>query len=193
MKLEQKQGIKRRSFELVGDKLKMTYKTSSETKEWSVNIDSIGNETLIEKKSRKGGYLLGGFFLAFGIFFLAVYVVSGNESLSVWAMIAIGVFYLGIGALIFFSPLKNELHIIGGYSQITFFLDSPSRAEVEKFANALIDKSKSVILERFSKIDPDVLEETMMNQLYWLRNRGMISETEYEAKKKEYKTKKLMN
>lgn len=71
MRLEQKQGTKRRTFELVGDKLKMTYKTSSETKEWSVNIDSIGNEILIEKKSRRGSYFLGGFFLAFGLFFFS--------------------------------------------------------------------------------------------------------------------------
>lgn len=193
MRLEQKQGFKKRTFELVGDKLRMTYKTSSETKEWSVNIDSIGNEILIEKKSRKGGYFLGGFFLAFGIFFLAVYAASGDESLSLWAMISIGVFYLSLGSLIFFSPLKDELHITGGYSQITFFLESPSRKVVEDFANTLIEKSKSIILQRFSKIDPDVPEETMMNQLYWLRNRGLISENEYEAKKKEYKTKKLMN
>jgi hypothetical protein len=192
MRLEQKQGAKRRTFELVGDKLKMTYKTSSETKEWSVNIDSIGNDILIEKKSRRGSYFLGGFFLAFGLFFLAAYIVSGNDTLPIWAMITIGLFYLGIGALIFFTPLKNELHITGGYSHITFFLESPSRTEVERFANELIAKSKKIILERYSKIDADVPEETMMNQLYWLRNRGFITESEYEAKKNEYRTKRLI-
>jgi len=192
MRLEQKQGAKRRTFELVGDKLKMTYKTPSETKEWSVNIDTISNNILIEKKSRRGSYFLGGFFLAFGLFFLAAYIVSGNETLPIWAMITIGLFYLGIGVLIFFTPLKNELHITGGYSHITFFLESPSRTEVERFANELIAKSRKIILERYSKIDADVPEETMMNQLYWLRNRGFITESEYEAKKNEYRTKKLL-
>lgn len=192
MRLEQKQGLKRRTFELNGDTLKMTYKTSSETKEWSVNLDSIGNDILIEKKSRKGSYFLGGFFLAFGLFFLAVYISSGNESLPIWAMITIGAFYLGFGALIFFTPLKNELHITGGFSQITFFLESPSRNEVEQFANELLARSKKIILDRYSKIDADIPEETMMNQLYWLRNRGLISENEYESKKREYRTKKLL-
>jgi len=125
-------------------------------------------------------------------FFLAAYIVSGNDTLPIWAMITIGLFYLGIGALIFFTPLKNELHITGGYSQITFFLESPSRTEVERFANELMAKSKKIILERYSKIDADVPEETMMNQLYWLRNRGFITESEYESKKNEYRTKRLM-
>lgn len=192
MKLEQKQGLKRRTFELVGETLKMTYKTSSETKEWSVNLDSIGNDILVEKKSRKGSYFLGGFFLAFGLFFLAVYIAAGNDNLSIWAMITIGVFYLGLGALIFFTPLKNELHITGGFSQITFFLESPSRKEVEQFATELMVRSKKIILDRYSKIDTDIPEETMMNQLNWLRNRRLISDNEYEAKKNEYKTMKLM-
>lgn len=192
MKLEQKQGLKRRTFELVGDKLKMTYKTSSETKEWTVNIDSIGNDILIEKKSRKGSYIFGGFMLAFGIFMLAAYTLSHDNTISPWAIIFMGIFYVGLGLLITLGPLKSELHITGGIPVI-FFLESPSRIEVEEFANTLIEKSKTIILERFSKIDTDVPEETMMNQLFWLRNRGFISEHEYEAKKKEYKTKKLMN
>lgn len=193
MKLEQKQGIKRRTFELIGDKLKMTYRTSSETKEWAVNLDTIGNEILIEKKSRKGSVFLGLFFLAFGIFILAAYILSGDNSLSLWAIIAIGVFYIGFGALIFLSPLKNELHITGGFSQVTFFLESPSREDVEKFANSLIKQSKNIILSRYSKIDPDLPEETMMNQLNWLRTRGLLSEKEYELKKQEYKVRKLTN
>ncbi|MCW3808059.1 DUF308 domain-containing protein [Plebeiibacterium marinum] len=192
MKLEQKQGLKRRTFELVGDKLKMTYKTSSETKEWTVNIDSIGNDILIEKKSRKGSYIFGGFMLVFGFFMLAAYTLSHDNTISPWAIIFMGIFYVGLGVLITLGPLKSELHITGGIPVI-FFLESPSRIEVEEFANALIEKSRTIILERFSKIDTDVPEETMMNQLFWLRNRGFISEHEYEAKKKEYKTKKLMN
>jgi hypothetical protein len=192
MRLEQKLGSRRRTFELVGDKLKMTYKTSSGTKEWSVNIDSIGNDILIEKKSRRVSYWVGGFFLAFGLFILSVYIISGGDTLPSWAVITFGLFYLGVGALIFFTPLNNELHITGGDSQITFFLESPSRTEVEKFANELMAKSKRIIIERYSKIDVDILEETMMNQLYWLRNRGFISESEYESKKSEYRTKRLM-
>lgn len=193
MKLKQKQGLKRRTFELAGDKLKMTYKTSSEIKEWSVNLDSIGNEILIERKSRKGGLFLGLFFLAFGIFILAAYVLSGDNNLSLWAIIAMGIFYIGLGTLIFLSPLKNELHITGGYSQVIFFLESPSREHVEKFANSLIEKSKTIILSRYSKIDPDIPKETMMNQLNWLRTRGLLSENEYEQKKQEYKLKKIIN
>lgn len=192
MKLEQKQGLRRRTFEVVGDQIKLMYKTSSETKEWTVNLDSIGNKILIEKKSRKGGILLGGFFLAFGIFFIAVNLADKENTLALWAWIAIGAFYLFLSILIFAVPLKNELHITGGYSQLTFFLESPSREEVDRFVEKLMLKSKKLILERYSKIDPDIPEETMMNQLIWLRNNGMLSEIEFEEKKNEYKTSKII-
>lgn len=192
MKLEQKRGFQKRTFELNGDKLFLTYKTPSETKEWTANLDSIGTEILVEKKSRKGAIITGILLLAFGVFFLAINASVEENVLPLWAWIFIGLFYAVIGSLIFFVPLKSELHIIGGFTKLTFFLECPSRDVVEKFASQIIELSKKLILERFSKVDGDVPEETMMNQLYLLRNRGLISEKEYENKKQEYKLKKLM-
>ena len=193
MELIQKQGLKQRTFKLDKDKINLTYKTTSEFKEWSVNIETIGDEILIEKKSRKGSILLGGFFLAFGIFFIAVNLADKEESLELWAWIAIALFYILIASIIFLVPLKNELHIVGGHSTLTFFLDSPNRNEVENFANKLIRKSKEILIDKYAKIDPYLPEETMMNQLIWLKNKGLISDKEYEAKKTEYKTSKLIN
>lgn len=89
-------------------------------------------------------------------------------------------------------PLKKELHIVGGHNTVTFFLDSPSSNEVLSFANYLIQKSTQIIVQKYSKIDPDVPEETMINQLFWLKNNGYISEIEYEEKKEEFKSKKLL-
>lgn len=193
MKLEQKRGLQRRNFEIIGDKIKVIYKTSSETKEWTVNIDAIGHDTLIEKNSRKGGIILGAFLLAFGVFFIAVNLADKQSTLSVWAWIAIGLFYLLFGTLIFIVPVKKEIHLIGGASQLTFFLDSPSREQVDLFIKALIEKSKKILLDRYAKVDPDLPEDTMMNQLIWLRNRTLITDNEYIRLKNEYKTRKIMN
>ncbi|WP_282039379.1 hypothetical protein [Saccharicrinis aurantiacus] len=193
MEFSQKRGLSKRTFELKGERLKLYHKELGEIKEWQIKIDSIGNDILIERNSRRPSIIGGGILGAFGLFFLAVYFGSGQAELSLWAGIVIGLFYLGLGALIFLTPVKSELHITGGFSTVTFFLDKPSRQKVEEFAHKLIEKSDSIILERYSKIDPDIPEETMMNQLNWLKIRGLLSETEYRLKKEEYKNMKLMN
>ncbi len=193
MRLEQKQGFKRRTFEVVEDKLKQTYKSLSEYKEWTVGLETIGTEIFIERKSRKGSIALGGFFLVFALFFLAVNAAAKDSTIDPWNWIAIGGFYLLFSSIVLLTPLKNELRISGGYSQVTFFLDSPSQKEVESFANKIIDKAKQITLDRYSRIDPDIPEETMMNQLNWLRSIGFITEMEYESKKEEYRISKLIN
>lgn len=193
MKLEQKQGLKRRSFEVFGDKLKVVYKTTSETKEWTVEIESVGHNTLIEKQSRVAGIITGMLFLAFGIFMLAAYLADKEKSLALWAVIAIILFYLFLGLLILAFPVKREIHLTGGMTQLTFFVDSPSKEEVNKFIEYLINTSKKLLLEKYAKIDIDLPEDTMLNQLNWLRNRNLLSEKEYSKLKNEYKTRKIIN
>jgi hypothetical protein len=63
---------------------------------------------------------------------------------------------------------------------------------MENFVEEIIHRTRSVLLEKYGKIDPDLPEEIQMNNLYWLKNRGLISEEAYENLKLEYKTRRLM-
>jgi len=194
MKLEQKQFIRKRKFNLNDNSLKITRKDSSGLKEWAVDIENIGTEILIDKKSKFVANILGGFFVIFSLsFYIGAFFISEQDQASVSNVVVFGSFFLIIGILIIILPLKNELHIIGGQSQVSFLLDSPSRNEVEKYAHNLIEKSKEIIVKKYSKIDVDLPEETMMNQLHWLKNKNYISDLEYESKKREYKRNKLIN
>ena len=191
MNLEQKQGLKRREFELTGNRLKIIHKSVSEFKQWNVNIEEIGDEIHIDKKTRKGAIIVAGCLLGFGTLFFVInkYV---NDELTLNIFIGLGIMYLFIGLMILISPQKSELNIIGGMRTVSFFLESPSQNEVETFANNIIQESKKIILDKYSKVDADIPEETMINQLLWLRNRAIITEDEFERKKEEYKTLKIM-
>jgi hypothetical protein len=191
MRLTQKQGLKRREFELIGNRLKITHKSVSEFKQWNVNIEEIGDEIHIDKYTRKGAVIVAGCLLGFGTLFFVInkYV---NDELTLNIFIGLGIIYLFIGLVILISPIKSELNIIGGMRTISFFLESPSQIEVETFANNLIRESKKIMFDKYSRVDSDIPEETMMNQLLWLRNRGIISDDEFERKKDEYKTLKIM-
>jgi hypothetical protein len=106
----------------------------------------------------------------------------------------LGVFLFGgLGLLAFLSPMRNELHLVGGAQQVMFLLNRPTKQEMEDFIAEILKRSREVLLEKFGKIDPDLPEETQINNLYWLKNRGIISETEYEDLKLEYKQRRLMN
>jgi len=88
--------------------------------------------------------------------------------------------------------LRNELLLVGGAQQVMFLLDCPTKKEMEDFIAEILKRSRKVLLDKFGKIDPDLPEETQINNLYWLKNRGLISEDKYEELKQEYKERRLM-
>ena len=192
MGLSQKQGYKRCEFDLQGDSIHVKLKTLSATKEWSVKLENLGDQIAIERNTRKMAIVFSILSGAFGIFFIAVNLADKKHTLELWAVIAIGLFYLLISGIISQIPSTREIRIVGGRESLTFFLDSPSEEEVKEFVELVIRRSKEVILSKYFTMDPDLPEESMMKQLNWLRNSNIISESKYQELKFEYKTQKLM-
>jgi len=56
----------------------------------------------------------------------------------------------------------------------------------------LISRSRAILLEKYAVVDPDVPEETMMNQLNWLKNIDLLTDSEYDQKKQDYKMARLV-
>ena len=193
MKLLQKQGYKRCEFDLQGDSIHVKLKTFSATKEWTVKLENLGDQIAIERNTRKLGIFFSFLSGAFGVFFIAVNLADKKHTLELWAVIAIGFFYIVISVIIFLVPSTRELKIVGGHEPLTFFLDSPSEDEVKKYVDLVIKRSKEAILSKYFTMDPDIPEESMMKQLVWLRNSNIISESKYQELKFEYKTLKLMH
>ena len=191
--LNQKQGFKRREFEITGNDLKVKSVTEGKIKEWTVKIENIGHEKVLESDSNIVKYIGGFFFLGFATFFTTVFFTEHEHSFSPWVVIIVDVFFTGIFVLYLFGRKEKDLILKGGFSELTFFQDKPSIDEVNRFVNELIARSKKILIEKYGTIDPDLPEDTMMNQLIWLKNRDLISEDTYNELKHEYKTKKLIN
>lgn len=98
--------------------------------------------------------------------------------------------FLGIIALK--APMNNTLTINTSHGNLIFYLDSPSRDEVEEFASVLIKKSKKSLVEKYSRVDFDIPEETFIEQINWLLNNNLIDINFYNEKKNEYKIQKLI-
>jgi hypothetical protein len=194
MKLAQKQGSRRREFELIGNKLHVKTKSMGEKNEYSIDIEHLGEEKYYKTYSRVGPRIVGSVFYAILVMTLIVFFQEENwrsgENLGI--LISAILFCGGFGSLAFFGPMRNELHLVGGSAQVMFLLNSPSKEEMENFINEIIARSRKILTEKYSKIDPDLPEEVQINNLYWLKQRGLISEEDYEDLKQEYRNKRLM-
>ncbi len=194
MKLIQKQGSRKNEFELKGNTLYIKTKSMGEKKEWSVDVEYLGEERFYKTYSRIGPRIIGSLFLIVMIISVIGFSLEKDWSNgdNIGALILGVVLFGGLGILAFFVPMRNELILVGGSAQVVFLLNSPSKEEMENFIEEIIRRSRKVLLDKYGKIDVDLPEETQINNLYWLKNRGIISEKEYEELKQEYKNRRLM-
>lgn len=193
MILKQKQGGKRKEFELINNtELRIKEKESGELKEWTVKLDMIGHNLVYQEVTRKRFYIMSSFLVAFLVFItIALYMsddFTGNLPVVIGSYVIIGL----IIALSLLSPLKKEIHLVGGNVNLTFFKENPSPEEVKTFINEIIRLSKQQLLNKYAKIDAELPEETVYTQLNWLKNRDLITEEEYTELKNEYKTQRLI-
>ena len=193
MILKQRQGGKRKEFELIDNTdLKIKEKQSGELKEWTVKLDMIGHSQVYQEATRKRFYIMSSFLVAFLIFITIALYMSDDFMGNLPVVIGAYVIIVSIILLSLLSPLKKEIHLVGGNVNLTFFKENPSPEAVKTFINEIIRLSRQQLLNKYAKIDADLPEETVYTQLNWLKNRDLITEEEYQDLKKEYKTQRLI-
>ena len=193
MLLKQKEGWARREFELLENDLRVKYKNGKGTKEYTVPLEEVGRTKFFNAPSPSGNYISAAFFIGFAVITTGGYLLSdGPKEDLVWIILGNAIF-LSIGAACILLRNKEEIHITGSNTTISFFANSPSRSIVNDFIDQVLKRNKEVILRKYANVDPDLPEETQMNQLHWLKTREFITEPEYERLKKEYRTRKLLN
>ncbi len=192
MILKQKQGGQHREFEIVNELVKVKFSTLGEAKEWTVSLEDIGDELVYITATRKRGYVISSVMVAFLIFItIALFMsddINGNLPVVLVSYLICGM----VMGLIWFLPLKKEIHLVGGAVNLTFYQDSPSPEKANFFVNELIKRSKAFLIAKYGKVDPDLPEDTMINQFNWLKNRNLISEETYLELKEDYKIKRLL-
>jgi len=193
MILKQKQGSSFKEFELKSDNiLYIKEKGFFDSKEWFMDIENIGYDKVIETRSRRGINIMGFFFMFIAIIsWIGLFTEENPEGLS-YKLIFGGLFMFVMGVICLKAPMSNQLILNGNYKRLCFILNSPSRKEVEEYVSKLIEKSKEITKNKYSRVDIDLPEETFINQINWLLQANYIDQDEYEKKKNEYKISKLL-
>ena len=132
------------------------------SKEWSLDIENIGHNILIENHSKKAVNIIGIFFVSIAVLSWVGLFIEGNSKGKYDVLIWGGIFMFFMGILCFKASMNNRLVLSGYNSSITFFLDSPSREKVEEYVNQLIEISKLKLSVKYGRIDSDIPEGIYM-------------------------------
>jgi len=194
MKLTQRQGSRHREFDLIENKLHVKTRSLGEKSEYTIDIENLGAEKYYKTYSRVGPRIVGSVFYVFMLMFVVSILLEENmAAIENFGKLILGIILFGgLGSLAFFAPLRNEIHLVGGSAQVMFLLNSPSKEEMENFINEIITRSRRILTDKYSKVDPDLPEEIQINNFYWLRQRGLISQEDYEDLKQEYYRQRLI-
>jgi len=165
-----------------------------EHNEYTIDVEYLGEERFYKTYSRIGTRIVGVFFYIMMIIYIISFFIKDNRASSdnIWGLILGILLGGGLGSLAFFAQLRNELHLVGGSAQVMFLLNKPSKEEMENFINEIINRSCKILIDKYSKVDPDLPEDIQIRNLYWLKEKGLISEEKYEELKQEYRNLKLM-
>jgi len=85
----------------------------------------------------------------------------------------------------YFTPVTNELRLVGGLEELCFLSDKPLERDVREFLEEIIRRSKKVLLRKY-RTDPDLPESIMISQLSWLFEIGVIDKEEFNDLKANY-------
>lgn len=185
LKLIQKQGFTRYDFLLMDDTLSVKQYTITGNKEWVVNLDHLGFKTILEKEASLIRKLVSLFLGLCSFIIVIANVADHSNHMNIWFWIALSTINIWLATAMYFTPVTNELRLVGGLEELFFISDKPSEKEVREFVNEIIMRSKKVLLKKY-RIDPDLPENIMISQLSWLFELGIIDNEEFNNLKANY-------
>jgi len=191
--LYQNRNFTSKKFTLDDQYLTVEDKSWTEEKSWKIRLDKIGNQKYFLKESKKPKIVALVIFGTIFLFTTLGYIFFNEHTAdSKTTMIVVDIFF-GLFLLYFsIKKLKNELTLIGGEQNVTFFNDLKNEKELNEFIDHLIKSANIYIRNKYCKIDLDLPEERQMAIFHWLKDREIINEKEYEKLKQEYRTQKII-
>ncbi|HEY9006790.1 MAG TPA: hypothetical protein VIM75_11680, partial [Ohtaekwangia sp.] len=90
----------------------------------------------------------------------------------------------GIGTLIsltlFILTKKDEIILPTDAYAVSLYQKRPSRQEVDNFVNVLKDRVRTYVRNKYLILNKDLDNETRAKHLFWMFERGFVSQKEFE-------------
>ncbi len=180
-RLIQKRGLRRHEFILENERLVVSQRTilgqflEADIPLEDIHINRIVKRSKVELFFILTSILIGFFFLATLISKLTVPVTKAD-----WELI-IG---LGIGTFVsltlFLLTKKDEIIIPTDAYSVALYQKRPSKQDVDNFVNLLKDRVKTYVRNKYLILNKDLDGDTRARHLFWMFERGFVSQKEFE-------------
>ncbi len=178
--LSQRRYFNTRSCKTYADKIDVKIKTLNESTEFSVPYEELGTQIVAKKISSFVPFLfmlVPAFMLILLVYFLAVNHPIEREHVA--AAVLFGI----VASIILIATPKNSLYLSGGRRQIEFYRNKPNDKEVDAFVQTTIETANKYLKQKYGKIDRLLPIEPQLNSILWLKNKNIITETEFDELK----------
>ncbi len=188
--INQRKGFQTRSYKINrnSEVVEVEYNSMKDKLKYKIKLTDIGNEIQYEADNVIAGKIFFVITTLITLFCLGFYFFGNPEqpggilvSALFWGFISI------IGLLV---PNKDDIVIVNGNKEVRLFRTKPSEEKATEFANHLINIANNKKKEMF--INFDLSEEHFMDNIQWLLAINLISKTELEELKSDYKLKQLL-
>jgi hypothetical protein len=187
---EQKRGSNLRKHTLKTDRILVETTSLRKNEKFEIMLDSLGSDISYKADSTIIGKVF--FFICLAIpIAMTVALLAGSE-IDRGTLIVNYVIWFGLAIFNFLKQSQDDVFLVGGQKYLVFYRAIPNEKEVLEYINEIIVASKAYIREKYAKVDPDIPHDMFFARLLWLKEKGIINESEYREMKNEYDLKKLI-
>ena len=188
--LEQKQGANLRKYTLKEDRILVETRSLRKNEKYEFMLDNIGLDKVYKADSTILGKIFFYVCLALPIALTVAKLLGSNIDNN--TLIINYVIWFGLAIVGYFRKSQDDIYLTGGPMALVFYRTIPTEKEVSDFIDGTIAASKKYIKEKYAKVNIDIPQEMFFGRLNLLKEKNIITESEYQEIKKEYELKKLI-
>lgn len=180
-RLIQIKGLIKKEFILENERLVVNYRTILyQSVDADIPLEDIHINRIVKRSKIEIFFLLTSVLIGFYFFALLISKVTIPRTVAGWDLV-IG---LGIGTFIslglFFLTKKDEIVIPTDTYSVTLYQKRPSKQNVDDFVSLLKDRVKTYMRNKYLILNKDLDNSTRSRHLFWMFERGFISQDEFE-------------
>jgi hypothetical protein len=182
--LKQQRLLTKRYFEITNNSLKISVKKPFKYYEEDFSFEEIGKKVFIKKSFNR--YAVTGSVIALvGLLITAGGRLSGDKTISIEDILFYFILTIIASGILLVTALNTTNLMLVDKRYIAFFSKSTNKKEVTDFLALILAEQKKHMINKYARKEQFLPPERLMDQIIWLKDRDIISETEFENLKAE--------
>jgi len=187
---QQKRRLNFRKFTLTSDKIIVETRTLRKNDKYEIKLDRVGLETHYQSDNTIAGKIFFGICIALVVGSIFGIIYSTGKDINIWIFNA--VLWTFMACFAYFKPHQDDIYLVGGQTNLVFYRDIPNEKNVIEFIDKVKVHVKIYLKEKYTIFDSTTVEQDFYNKINWLRDREIISYSEYVEYKTQFDTQKLL-